>query len=356
MVTLEQMMGGDPGAFFERQGAWKTQQAKQQADLESLMQQTDQRRQTLPLDLAQRQANIDIDKARLPGVQADSSIRQRDNKKQELTFDDDMRAYLGKMKSEEMKRYAEQLTQAANAYTMGGQYLEDAPGMANHEMAKQILGPLYRPEFDKIPATALGQAIRYMGQNMSQLAPKFQQEMELLNAKNQFALNKQLQAQEAAQRLAEYKGNVQKAVASMQGNKDPKTFEALGVQLRQEQYKAIAAGDNERAAFLQEEIDKVVGLIDSLKKAGAAARREGTVDTGAVSGLPTVPPAAPATLPAPAGSPPPNQTPRATGGQVGTETKNETAIFERAFGKYEPDKYDYRISPEGKPQRRLKGQ
>lgn len=303
MVTLEQMMGGDPGAFFERQGAWNLQQDKSRADLASLMQQTQQREKMFPLDMAQKQANIDADNARLPGIKADSSIRERQNKKEDLLFDDEMKAHLGKMKAEEAKRYAEQLTQAANAYTMGGQYLEDAPGGASHEMAKQVLGPLYRPEFDKISPQALGQAIRYMGQNMSQLAPKFQQELQMQEMKNQFALTKQQQALEAAQRLAEYKGNVQKAIADLTAKKDPKTWEALGVELRKAQYAAISAGDGEKAAFLQAEIDKITALQNSLKTAATGAKKEGEVDVPEVANLPAVPPQPPATLPMPGNNP-----------------------------------------------------
>ena len=353
MVTLEQMMGGDPGAFFERQSAWNTQQQKSQADLASLMQQTQQNSQRFPLELAQKQANIDADNARLPGIKADSAIRERQNKKENLLFDDEMKATLGKMKAEEVRRYGEQLTQAANAYTMGGQYLTDAPGGATHEMAKQVLGPLYRPEFDKIPPTALGEAIRYMGKNMSQLAPKFQQELQMLEIKNQFALAKQQQALEAAQRLAEYKGNVQKAIADLTAKKDPKTWEALGVELRKAQYAAISAGDNEKAAFLQAEIDKITNLQNSLKTAAAGAKKEGEIDAAAVAGLPAVEPQPAPRLPMPGQ---PASSPQRGGGPVGGENVNPAAIFTKAFGSYEPDKYDYRISPEGKPQRKLKGQ
>lgn len=352
MVTLEQMMGGDPGAFFERQGAWNTQQQKSQADLASLMQQTQQRGQMFPLEMRRAELGNLTSEAQLPGVKADSRNRELDTKKKELLFDDDMKASFGKMKAEEAKRYVDQLSQAANAYTVGGQYLANAPGGATHEMAKQVLGPLYRPEFDKITPEALGGTLFAFGKSMSEVMPKFQQEMDLLAAKNQFNLNKELMKQEAAARLAEYKGNIQKAVAQIQATKNPTTIWGAYVKMQEEMYAAAARGENDRAAVLNERMNEMITTYGGIEKLKADARKAGEIDTGAVSGLETKPPAVVPRVPMPGGA----QTPRSTGGAIDQTNTNPTAIFERAFGAYEPDKYDYRISPEGKPQRKLKGQ
>ncbi len=334
MDTLEQMMGGNPGAFFERQQQWNSEQQRRQADLASVMQQTSQREQLLPLDIKQRQVNIDADAARLPGIQADSSIRSRQNKKEDLLFDDEMKAHIGKLKAEEAKRYGEQLKGAADAYAQAGAYLRSA-GLKDKPSAiaaaKQILGPYWREELGNfeinnsgLPGAAgetgnygdvFGGILNNLGSQMGEANAKYRQQLELLDIKNQFALKKQQEEFAAKDKLAQYQAGVRTALAKITANKDPKTYEQAVIQLRQAQMEAMSSGDTEKFNFLQTEIDKMIALQHGMATAAAGARKEGTIDPAAVSGLPKVPaqpvPRLPAPeppkAPAPAASSPPIQ-------------------------------------------------
>jgi hypothetical protein len=110
--------------------------------------------------------------------------------------------------------------------------------------------------------------------------------------------------------------------------------------------QAMQAGDQEEAARLFSIANQYNQMYIQGRQAGAAATQAGKLDMGANTGMPTVPlrPVQPFQAPGqqPTQAPAPAATP-------------DAGMFQKAFGGYEPNKYDYRIGPNGVPQRKLKG-
>ena len=270
MVTLEQLMGGDPGAFFERQKAVNTQQQRSEADLASILQQTDQRRQMQPLNMRAQELSNLTSEAQLPGIVANSNSQVLNNKKQSLTFDSDIEAHIAGNKGKVDEQFVKELNNTGNVFTQAGQYLSDAPGVATHAMARQLLGKYYRPEFDKISPQALGGAIKYIGENMTNAGTAFQQKLLLLQQKQAGDLEIARMRSASAERISQ-----QAAAAKAAGDK--KSLEQLSAQ-----YKMLAdqETDPDKKKFYESEYARMLDDIRYIKPQPAPKPIVNTEQTG----------------------------------------------------------------------------
>lgn len=121
------------------------------------------------------------------------------------------------------------------------------------------------------------------------------------------------------------------------------SYEKAATLLAGAAFMAEQEGDIEKANSYRQMADQYNQQHVQSKQAGAFAGQVGKPDVGALGGIPTVQqkpvlPFSPVV---------PKQAPavEAPQGQV----------FKQAFGSFEPDKYDYRMGPNGVPQRKLKG-
>lgn len=122
------------------------------------------------------------------------------------------------------------------------------------------------------------------------------------------------------------------------------SFEKAATLLAGAAFMAEQEGDVEKANTYRQMADQYTQQHIQSRQAGAVAGQVGKPDVGALGGIPTVQrqpvqPFAPVT---------PKQAPTATEAPQGQ-------VFKQAFGSFEPDKYDYRMGPNGVPQRKPKG-
>jgi len=123
-------------------------------------------------------------------------------------------------------------------------------------------------------------------------------------------------------------------------------FEKAAVLLNNAAMAAQMEGDVEKAQLYQGMANDYNNKHIASRQAGAQAQLGGKADMSQFGIQPNVvPPAAPFAPVAPS-------KPAAPGAQAPT---GDIAVYQKAFGGYEPNKYDYRVGPGGIPQRRLKG-
>lgn len=277
----------------------------QQARLAQLMQQTDQNAQMFPHQLKQASlGNLTAEK-RLPGIEAESSMATDKARFSRETISKAIEAEMSKLQGSIGKQDLEQITGMGNAYSQAGRMLDLMPGVATHAAAREILGKFYRPEFDKITPTALGQTLGYIGDAMISAQGKHQQQLDLLDLKNK-AKQEELDKKASAQRsLEEYKATLRANLKSKEGaaKQDPKTARAISNQLflaaQQEQ-------DSERKAELLSQAQYFNEIAFQEIERRAQAANAGKVDPGAATGLPTIPSPQPP-QPMPGMQPQPNQ-------------------------------------------------
>lgn len=362
-IDLNSLFQADPAAQELGLGFLGQEKQMNQANLAHKLFETQKGQATLPLELEQKRLANQTTQAQLPGIAADSESRQIDTRFKKETLAPKIEAELSKLKGQISDSQFKELTNTGQAYMQAGPLLDRMPGVVTHAAAKQILGNFYRPEFDRVPANALGQVISNFGEAMVAAQSKYVQQLGLLGAKN-----------EGAKEVAGINANARVEAARVAAAAKIKQLDSQIAQIRE---KAKLGGYPQRASFYIDEAHKLAeeaafaedeqikrALLERAKVFGqianeaqqmdlagkAAAAQEankGKPDLGGF-GIPTVTP--PGQAP---GAQVPGMNPNVAPSSQAPSGSPET--FKKAFGAYEPDKYDYRINPQtGKPQRKPK--
>jgi hypothetical protein len=222
----------NPALYSTIQDAFAQKQAEQQLQNQQLQQAIQQRADRFPLEQALQQSNLDAQNARLPGIQAETRGKVRDDQMSEALYWD-------KLNDEQKKHML-----SASSSDLG---------LLENHAAKLMQSQ--DPEEQK-----QGQALYGLSRGVA----KMQMQEQL---KQQLQAQKDAEAYRRAQLAANSKIEAARlhAAATQNGkSREPKSYEQLGVSYRQ---KALAEPDN--AAYWNAQADNAEQMAAWLKQAGA---------------------------------------------------------------------------------------
>ena len=283
---------GDWNPLAYMKGMDMVDQAGQYNDMQKqlLGQQLEREKQMLPVDVAHKQLTNQGLELGLPGIFADSNLKQDKAVLSRATLDQQHEQFIRDFQAKGSQQEAEQFQRVGQLYAQAGEMLKGIPGMMSHQRAKEILGKNYLPEFDQVPPHLLGAAVGSIGKDMMGVAPKLWGQQQLQDDKQSF-LQAQLEKKLAAEKeLAAYKASLQEKLAKLKASGNPKTYEAVIVELKKQ---ADQEPDPTRRALILDQVQEFVNLQFAMKQAGAQAGATGKVDVPGVAGLPAIPPAQP---------------------------------------------------------------
>ncbi len=356
MNQLAQLWKLPTGAFLQGMGAMENVRANDDEALKQQQLKTMFSQQNDPQRLREQDLQNQTLEAQLPGVRAQSSMYEDKAKYSKATndtaIDDFLKSSKDKVGAQQLKR----LTDATQAYGLAGGAMNSIPPAARHAYARQMMGEFYNPElFDRVPPEALPKMLQTMASESTTFSQKVQAKLQeqaaLAQSRAQLQAQKDAAASERASALQEYKLKLKQVSDSNQKSNNPKTFEAAAVWAQQQ---AMNEPDPAKRAALVEFAQQQITLKNQLAVNAGAARKPGELDTGAATGMAVVPPG-----PVPQVKPigPPASSPQAASAPAAavTERPLRQAVSESGYP-WEPEKYDYRIGPDGKAQRKPKGQ
>jgi hypothetical protein len=255
----------NPALYTTIQDAFAQKQAEQQLMNQRRQQEIDQSNAKFPLEQALQQTNIDTNRARIPGIEAESRGKVRDDQMSEALYWD-------KLNDQQKKHML-----SASSSDLGLMENHAAKLMQSQDPEEQNQGKaLY----------GLSRGILKMQMQEQAKADLQRQKDEEAYKRAQLAANSKIEAA----RLH--------AAATQNGkSRDPKSYEQLGVTYRQ---KALAEPDN--AAYWNTQADNAEQMAAWLKQAGAF---KPTPDVAKVTGgaVPTTTPPPKPSMGAPAAQP-----------------------------------------------------
>lgn len=228
------------------------QRSADKASLEQILMKIDQEKQMFPHELRAKQLGNQTQEAQLPGILESNRALKYSNDFNEQTMGPKLQQALSQYKGKMTKEQFDDLVATGNIFTQAGQLLSDIPGLTSHSRAREILKDKYLPEFDQVPPQALGQVIRYMGQNMSQLQPDYVKKANLEGIKIEGKKTVEEEKAIRAKELAAFKATLQEKLAQAKttAQKDPTTARALANKLF---LAAQQESDPDRKAVLMEQ-------------------------------------------------------------------------------------------------------
>lgn len=238
------------------------------------------------------------------------------------------------------KAQLEGLEMAGRAYMQAEPFIATLPPPARHAAARQMLGRFYRPEFDQVPPEQLGRVLNFIGSEQQRSQQKAMLATDVIDKKNESAqqiVEKKLAAQKE---IEMFKANIKAQLEKLKAAPLPTREKVLGQLM-----SAIQEEDDPgKRSALVEQYNEFAKQINDEKVRVAQAGQVNKPDVGAIAGVPTLP-----QTPAP-------QLPTAPPTQGNNPVAVDASVdkYKQAFGAYEPDKYIYRIGPNGVPQRKKK--
>lgn len=352
MADLSTLFQSDPAAQEIGLKQIGDQRAQAAAQLADMLQATQQKGQMNPLLLKQQELANQTTQAQMPGLEAQSSMLADKANISRSTIPQQLEEAMRKHRTSMTDADFKEIGQTGQAFSQVGEYLSGIPVPARHAAAKQMLGQMYRPEFDNYNPNDLVDTLQQTGKWMNEAAAKFQLQQAGLaqkgaNAENVAAINNRGKVEAAkiaadakikqyTQEFIELKAKFgsypqQAAFYSNKALEVATTAANVADEQQQRQLLQLANIYGQMANAAQEQ---------EVKKANAAAveANKAKPDLNPL-GIPTVTPPGGGNNPAAA---PSTQTPMGS-----------PEAFKQAFGTYEPDKYEYRMGPNG-PQRRKK--
>lgn len=239
--------------------------------------------------------------AQLPGIEAQSAMQGDKARMSKDTYAADLENTLKGYKFKDRERELKEMEMGGQAYMQAEPLLATIPPPARHAAAKRLLGAFYQPEFDKVPPEELGRILNFVGSEMMGAQQKLFQAQNIQDSKTQAALAIQDKKSDTAKSLAEFRSRLTQQGAAAKASGDPKTYQAATVRLLE---LARNETDPERKAEYLGQAQQFSDLNTAALAARAQAGQAGKVDVGAVTGMPTQPPAPTPQLTVPGASPP----------------------------------------------------
>ena len=275
-----------PQAFLQGLGAVERTRQNDMATLQQQFQANEFAQQANPMRLQALQQGIDQHNAQLPGMFADTQLKQDAARKSRETLpgtiEETNRGFDEKRSADNFKR----LTNVVQAYGQAGGMLSQVPPAARHAYARQVLGENYRPEiFDQVPPEQLPKMLGKMSEEGSKYAQKAQLEAQ----KQAFLMQRDEAKAASAARIAQFKASIVTARTDA-AKRGPNSLNAFAAQLRA---AAMNESDPDRAEALRDEANIIVQQMSAAAIATATARSAGGIDPGAATGMATKPVPAP---------------------------------------------------------------
>lgn len=333
--TLADIIGGPMVAAQQGESYAQDQAAKQQAivaeAIKNRIAAATEQDQIQKAQLANQ-----VTSAQIPGIQAQSQLAQT----QAGTAAATQQGNIGAINSGNLtKMSADQASRMSNAgqlFQQTGAMLESLPPVARPAALQQVAQKFgidlsQYPQMSQVPPEQIPQVLSAMGQKIMQSSQGWQQnQAELQNKKDIAAGNN---ATELIRTKMTSDANIQKQAMVLQSKEKLANLNQIEAQLVQKQAQGMLTPD-EKTTLNQIRQQQAI-VRQNLTNAG--------VLTGQLGGIPTAVPEAQAgsvSDGAPTGVPIPT-----AGGAI-------PELAQKAFGNFEPDKYDYRINPAtGKLQR-----
>jgi hypothetical protein len=313
--SLEGIMGG-MGGYITGQRLDAARQAESMNQNQAL-QDMFFKQQEQPLKMRQRQLENETTEAQIPGLQADSSRRQRDNQvRQGVPLAEEQRAAISKLltgiSDDDFKRMQNDIYQNMQH--------PDPARAADARKMYEFLPEIYKANQATDERMRREEALQSI---------KHRNDMELAGLNNEAGRYKS-------------KKTAGDAVTTMDRiYKLKKASEQVAAFIRE---ATIARQDGNEELF-----NKYMELAKALEPAAIAEQnvlpKPGAVDVGRLGGSPLP------TNPTPSLLPPQRQTP---GQGPALMPNDQEAIFRKAWPDYNPNVYEYRMGPSGVPQRRKK--
>lgn len=365
-VELNTLFQSDPAAQELGLGFLNHERRLNEANIAQKMFETQKGLATLPYDIESKRLRNETTSAQLPGIRATSGKLEDDARFSRETLGSKIEAELKKYSGQMSDAQLKELTNAGQAYAQAGKLLENLPGPASHAAAKQILGQFYRPEFDQVPPHMLGKVVSFFGDEMINAQDKYVQQLGLLAGKTgsaeRIAESKNATTLEAARIAAAAKIRAfdkdiieaREAAKAKFGNYPQRAGYYISKAIEAAKEAANIEDPDVRKAMLEradlfEQIAQQAHIIDLAKPRQAAEEANRAKPALGAFDIPTVTP--PGKTPG-EGIVTPGNNPNV---KPSTQTPTGSPeLYKKAFGAYEPDVYEYRIGPNGNPQRRKK--
>lgn len=278
--------------------------------------------------------------AELPGIAATSSLAQDKAALSRATLPHQYGNIMQEFQSKASQADLEEMNRAGQMFAQVGERIGYLPGPIQQQEAKRLLGRYWLPEFEQYSPGDLQDTLLNMGKGMMNLQPKPFATMQKQDDQQAFLAAENAKKLQAQKELAAYRTALQEKLANLKASQDPKTLEAVIAQLKLAQQREPS---DDRKKIIGEQIQEFFNMKWELDQNRATAGQAGKVDVPGLGGLPAVAPRVPPQVGNPQSAIP--TPPQAT---------DQKELFTKAFGAYEPDKYDYRIGPNGVPQRKKK--
>lgn len=199
------------------------------ARLQDLLQKSQQSQEMHPLEMQRARTSNAMQEAQIPGIQAQNSITQDKASISRNTLPQQLEEAFAKHKGSMSDLQLKELNNAGQRYGQVGALLGNIPGPARAAAAKQLLGDLYRPEFDQYNPNELADTVSTIGEWMTKAGSKFQ----LADQKSDTARALEAEKTRRALELQQLKNAANERIAKLKDDalktKDPKKFEELAV-------------------------------------------------------------------------------------------------------------------------------
>lgn len=287
-MDLQTLFQSDPAA--QELGLQQFAQEKQRRDAElaSLLQRTQQQGEMHPLEMQQRRLGNQMQEAQLPGVQAQSSISQDKASLSRSTLPQQLEEAFAKHRTSMSDAQVKELSNAGQRYSQVGALLGTIPGPARAAAAKQLLGDLYRPEFEQYNPNDLADTVSTIGDWMTKAGSKFQLQAAGLDQKSDTARALEAERTKRALEVQRLKNETNERIAKLKEDavksKDPKKFEELAVRHKM----AAEAADTPEEA--RKHMEQAALALEAAKLLRPMDPTKPQLDPGVAPGVLTAPP------------------------------------------------------------------
>lgn len=291
-VDLNSLMRQNPITTGMGLGMLDRNKQAAEANLARTLFQTDAEKQKLPGQLEQTRIGNETSLAQLPGIRADSSLKEDKSNLSRATYDQQLDEMVKGYKFKDRERELKEIKDLGENYGKAGAILGQLPGPARRAYLKEKFSTIDHPAFDQMNPDQLVDALNKMGEMSAKASRQFM----LQAQKDEEAMAREREKSARSERAAQIRASVAQATKRAVDSKDPKKMEELETLLRAKALEAMTS-DPETA----QELNRQAEYIRQNRVATAAASRPPQapqIDKAAL-GVPTVPQAVPQPAPLP---------------------------------------------------------
>lgn len=318
----------NPAAYIQADAQMPMRQQYAQGQLNEQQQANDLASLMNPQKVRKASLDNDISAAQLPGILAQSGMAQRKNSNEEATNDSHLESLLSEYKTKLTKDHVDQIGNTGSAMIGMAENVWSNPVGAAQRAKAQFqqmgIGDMWNPKWDTMKPDELAMQLSEHGKGLRGAVPKLYDALATAGAKGDASMGIQGLKNEGAADVARIAADAKLAAVKMKADMQPKKGETMS------QYEAriTQAAHSEDPEEAKHGAMALADLYKQQIQKAAASANVGDNLKRDVLGMP-------------------NEAPQ-------TAT-SESETFRSAWpGEYNPQAYEYRMGPNGKPQRRKK--